>query len=273
MDFLTEPEPPRGQPQTVAPGIRRIVAPNPGSMTYYGTNTYLIDVPDGVLVLDPGPEDAAHREAVLKAAGPQVAGILLSHTHHDHVAGLPALRAATGAPVYGWHDPVDPTGTPDVALRDDDEVMGWRALYTPGHALDHLCFAGPGGVLFSADHVMGWSTSVVAPPRGDMSQYFASLRRLLARTGDELYLPGHGPPIPRPRDHAAALLAHRQAREDSVLASLGAAPSSLQELVARLYPSIDRRLHLAAERTLMAHLDKLAKDGRAIQAGEGWSRI
>ncbi len=262
--FLTEPEPQRGVPLPVAPGIRRIVAPNPGAMTYWGTNTYLIDEPGGRLVLDPGPDDAAHVAAVL-AAGP-VTRIVLSHTHPDHLGALAALRAATGAPVFGWHAPEMPVAL-DGALQDGCQVGRWQALHTPGHAPDHLCFAGPDGVLFSADTVMGWSTSTVAP--GGMADYFASLRRLLAR-GDQMLLPGHGPPIPEPRVFVRALLDHRLAREAAILAALGTVPRTSRAVTAELYADVDPRLLRAAERNVIAHLDKLRGEGWVRNGAEGW---
>ena len=257
MNFLTEPEPARDVPTPVAPGIRRIVANNPGAMTYWGTNTYLLD--DGTVV-DPGPDDSAHVAAILAAGS--VTRILVSHAHPDHVGALPALRAATGAPVFAWHDP----------LVDNDRVGDWQALHTPGHAPDHLCFAGPGGVLFSADHVMAWSTSVVNPPAGAMAAYFASLRRLLARD-DGLYLPGHGPPLATPRPFVEALLEHRLAREASILAALGPAPIGTRALTEQLYGFADPRLLRAAERNVIAHLDKLAAEGRAVRRDDGWRPV
>lgn len=269
MRFLSEPEPPRGAAMAVAPGIRRIVAPNPGAMTCWGTNTYLIETDGGVLVLDPGPDDAGHVAAVAAAAG-RVRAILLSHTHPDHLGGVDALRTATGAPVHGWHDPAVGSFVPDVALRDGDLAFGWTALHTPGHAPDHLCFAAPdGGVLASADHVMGWSSTVVIPPDGRMAEYFSSLERLLARE-DRLYLPGHGPPIEAPLEHVRALLAHRQAREAAVLAALGPAPRTVEAIVGQLYAEVSPTLHRAAGLTVRAHLTKLAEEGRAAEMAGGW---
>ena len=198
VGFLTEAEPARDVALPVQPGIRRVVAANPSPMTYWGTNTYLIDTPEGVLVLDPGPDDAGHVTTVLAAAGAPVVGILLTHTHHDHLGAVAALRTATGAPVHAWHEPADDRFVPDRALCDGDVAEGWTALHTPGHAADHLCFARVDGTVFSGDHVMGWSSSVVSPPGGNMRQYFGSLQRMLARD-DALYLPGHGPAIPSPR--------------------------------------------------------------------------
>ncbi len=267
MAFLTEPEPVRGAPVAVARGIRRVVAPNPSAMTYWGTNTYLIDAPGGVLVLDPGPDDDAHVRAVLAAAGP-VGAILLSHTHHDHLGAVAALRAATGAPVHAWHAPADPGFVPDVGLADGDRVWGWQAIHTPGHAPDHLCFAGPGGVVFSADHVMGWSSSVVGPPGGSMAAYFASLERMLARE-DRVYLPGHGPPVPEPRGFVQDLLAHRREREAQVLGALTTAPQSAAAMAERLY-QVPSALKRAAERNVAAHLVKLAGEGFAREEAGGW---
>ena len=265
-EFLSEPEPLRGIPHKVAPGIIRIVAPNPSPMTYWGTNTYLIEGPEGLTVLDPGPDDAGHVQVIL-AVG-TIRRILLSHTHSDHVDAVPALRAATGAPVYAWHDAAGEF-TPDVPLQEGSVVAGWTALHTPGHAPDHLCFAGPGGVLFSADHVMAWSTSVVSPPHGSMTAYVASLDRLLARN-DSLYLPGHGPPLAAPRAYVEGLRAHRLAREASILAVLGPEPVASRALTERLYANTDRRLWRAAERNVLSHLDKLAAEGRACRQGDGW---
>ena len=262
--FLTEPEPPRGVALPVAPGISRIVAPNPGPMTYWGTNTYLIEEPGGRLVLDPGPDDAGHLAAIL-ATGP-ITRIVLTHTHPDHLDGLPALRAATGAPVSGWYAPEVP-GAWDSPLQDGSRVGAWQAIHTSGHAPDHLCFAGPDGTLFSADTVMGWSTSTVAS--GGMADYFTSLRRLLGRD-DRLLLPGHGPPIPEPRAFVQALLDHRLQREAAILAALGPQPRTSRAVTKELYADVDPRLLRAAERNVIAHLDKLRGEGRVRDVPEGW---
>ncbi|MBU6499845.1 MAG: MBL fold metallo-hydrolase, partial [Rhodospirillales bacterium] len=247
-----------------------IVAANPGPMTYHGTNTYLIEEAQGFAVLDPGPEDDAHVAAILAATGGRVARILLSHTHRDHVGALPALRAATGAPSYGFRDSADAGFTADIALDDGDAVGPWQALHTPGHCPDHLCFARADGVVFSADHVMSWSSSVVSPPQGDMVAYFASLHRLLAR-GDSLYLPGHGPPITAPRAFAQGLLDHRRQREAAILAALGDEAQVIEALVGAIYGAIDPRLSAAAGRNVLAHLLKLQQEGRAAPRGVGWA--
>ncbi len=265
MAFLTEASPLRGVALDVAPGIRRIVAENPGPMTYHGTNTYLLEGPDGVMVLDPGPEDALHLAAVLKAAG-KVAKILISHSHIDHVAGLPAMRAATGAPVYAYAASLEP----DHVLADHDVVAGLVALHTPGHAPDHLCFARADGVVMTADHVMGWSTSVVNPPEGDMAAYFASLHRLLGRE-DRLYLPGHGPAIENPAVHVRFLLDHRMGREAAILRALVAGPQDVAALVSTLYVGLADRLRPAAARNVTSHLIKLQAEGRAVPNAEAWA--
>jgi glyoxylase-like metal-dependent hydrolase (beta-lactamase superfamily II) len=271
MRFLTEPEPTRGVAQEVAPGVRRIVADNPGPMTYHGTNTYLIETADGVTVLDPGPDSPAHASAILSAGNNRIARILLSHTHRDHVGAAAALKAATGAPAYGYTHSAEPSFTPDVPLGDGDTVAGLLAIHTPGHAADHLCFAMPGGVLFTGDHVMPWSTSVVNPPNGDMAAYFASLRLLLDRD-DRIYLSGHGPPLDDPHPHVRELLRHRIERETAIAAALGDGPTSTQGLTELVYPHLDPRLRRVAERNVLAHLLKLQREGRARQEAEAWRR-
>ncbi len=263
--FLSEPEPARGIPHQVAAGIRRIVANNPSPMTYWGTNTYIIEAEDGLMVLDPGPADPAHVEALL-AVGP-IVRILLSHTHHDHLGAVDALRQATGAPVHAWHTPSVPVG-PFEPVRDGDVVAGWEAVFTPGHAGDHVCFARD-GVVFSADHVMGWSSSVVSPPDGDMAAYIDSLRRMLTRT-DRLYLPGHGPAVPMPAPLVRGLLTHRLMREAAILAALGPEPKGSRALTQQLYSQVEPRLLRAAERNVLAHLQKLVAEGRASAGPDGW---
>jgi glyoxylase-like metal-dependent hydrolase (beta-lactamase superfamily II) len=269
MAFLTEPAPARGVAEPILPGVRRLVAENPTPMTYHGTNTYLIDGPDGLTVLDPGPDLPAHVAAILAATGGQVARIVLTHTHHDHLGALPALRSATGAPTYGWHRSADDSFSPDHPLQDGDEVAGMTAVFTPGHAADHLCFAMPGGLLFSGDHVMSWSTSTVSPPGGSMSDYFASLERLLGRD-DVAYLCGHGPLLRNPHPYVRELLAHRQAREAAIAAALQAGPASTLGLMESLYSKLNPVLRRAAERNVHSHLLKLEAEGRARRDGELW---
>ena len=270
LAFLTEPVPERGALLPVLPGVSRIVADNPSRMTYHGTNTYLIEAEDGVTVLDPGPDEPAHVANILRLTPGPIVRILLSHTHRDHFGAVAALKVATGAPTYGWHQSADTLFTPDIPIHDGETVIGMEAVFTPGHAADHVCFARPDGVLFSADHVMGWSSSIVSPPGGDMAAYFASLRRLLARP-EHTYLCGHGPVLTDPHPYVTALLDHRIARENAIAAALhGTGRQTTKALVDGLYSKIDPILKMAAERNVLAHLMKLQGEGRVTRHGDDW---
>ncbi len=268
LRFLTEPPPPRATLLPIQPAVSRLVADNPGRMTYHGTNTYLIERAGGVVVVDPGPNDAAHVADILRLAPGPIRLVLLTHTHADHLGAVRALQQATNAPTAAWHASADPAFTPDQALRDGDEIAGMMALFTPGHAADHLCFALPDGTVLSGDLVMAWSTTVISPPGGDMAAYFTSLHRLLSRPGDTRYLPGHGPPLPDPADYVSALLAHRLAREEAILVALASAPATPAMLVEALYPGLDPALQPAAARSVLAHLLKLQSEGR-LRRGDG----
>jgi glyoxylase-like metal-dependent hydrolase (beta-lactamase superfamily II) len=273
MAFLTEPEPARGKILPVLPGISRVVAANPSPMTYHGTNTYLIDTPDGLAVLDPGPDSARHVQDLLDLTGGAVKHILISHTHHDHIGAVPALQKATGAPTVGYKISAEDSFTPDIKLDDGDVYAGLTALYTPGHAADHICLqmkATDGTrVLFSADHVMSWSSSIVSPPLGNMVAYFNSLKLLLDRN-DDVFLPGHGPILPNPRDLVRDLLHHRETREQALLVELAKGPANTHALMTALYSQTDPRLRRAAERNVLAHLLKLEAEGNAHRDGERW---
>lgn len=274
MPFMTEPEPERGANLPVLQGISRIVANNPSPMTYFGTNTYLIETAEGLAVLDPGPADhAEHVEAILRHTGGQIAFIVVSHTHHDHVGAVPALQAATGAPTVGFRHSALAAFEPDIKLDSGDSIGGLVALHTPGHAADHLCFAWPGlsgdKVLFSADHVMSWSTSIVSPPGGDMRDYFASLKLLLDRD-DDVFLPGHGPPLREPRSLVQAMLTHRMIREQAIARKLQDGSADTHTIMDALYSQLDPRLRRAAERNVLAHLLKMEADGKVARDGEVW---
>ncbi|WP_426956892.1 MBL fold metallo-hydrolase [Muricoccus radiodurans] len=284
---------PVGEVQAIAPGIRRLLCGNPGPFTFRGTNTYLIGRGE-VAVLDPGPVDADHLAAILRAtAGERITRIVISHTHRDHSAGAAPLKAETGAETFGFGPHVTPPEAggeggdhgfiPDHRLADGALLEGrdWRltALHTPGHCANHLCFAhegegAPAGILFSADHVMSWSTSVVSPPDGDMADYMRSLARVAARD-DSWLLPGHGPPLDDPAPFLTALAAHRREREAKVLDALRAATRSggtaaAAALVSPVYgPDLDPRLAPAAARSLLAHLVKLAAEGAAESEADG----
>jgi glyoxylase-like metal-dependent hydrolase (beta-lactamase superfamily II) len=270
MAFLSESEPARHVALDVLPGIRRVVARNPAAMTYHGTNTYLIDRPEGTIVLDPGPEGhPEHVEDIMRATGGKISLILLSHSHHDHHGLLDALRLASGAPTYGFTQSANPAVSTDHHLADGDTIAGLTAIHTPGHAGDHLCLAMAGGILFSADHVMAWSTTVVSPPGGDMSAYFRSLERLLARD-DRVYLPGHGPALPDPHPYVRDLLQHRQQREAAIVAALRRRPGGAGDIMRELYSKLDPTLQRAAERNVLAHLMKLEAEGQVERDGEIW---
>ena len=273
-----------GRLEAVAPGIRRIVARNPGPFTFKGTGTYVVGEGE-VAVIDPGPDLDEHVAALLAAlAGERVSHILVTHTHRDHSPAAKPLKTATGAPTYGFGphaggrrgEPGAEEGgdwdfVPDVTLREGDEIAGagWRfeAVHTPGHTSNHLCFALPErGILFSGDHVMGWSTSVIAPPDGDMSAYMASLDKLLGRA-DQVYWPTHGPAITEPHRHVRAFIAHRREREAGVLDCLGAGAQRIGAIVARLYAGLEPGLHRAAGRSVHAHLLDLVERGLADSDG------
>ena len=274
MPFLTEPEPERGANLPILPGISRIVANNPSLMTYFGTNTYLIETEEGTVVLDPGPEDhPEHVDAIMRHTGGQIAFLLVSHTHHDHVGAVPALQAKCGAPSVGFKVSGLDTFDADIKLSDGDVLAGLTALHTPGHALDHLCFGLPAKngdrVLFSADHVMSWSTSIVSPPGGDMKDYFNSLDVLLKRD-DEIYLSGHGPMLRDPRALVREMLTHRMMREQSIAKKLTEGPASTYTLMDALYSQVNPRLRNAAERNVLSHLLKMEVEGKVALDGEMW---
>jgi len=280
-DFRTDMQFVYGEPRELAPGIVRLVANNPSVFTFKGTNTYILGA-DEIAIIDPGPDDDAHFEATIRAiAGRRVSHILVTHTHRDHVDGLPRLTAATGATVCGFGrqarqegvvkaspsgtEFVDQSFSPDLVLQDGDEVGGdgWsvRAIHTPGHAPDHLCFAmDDRKILFSGDHVMGWNTSVVAPPEGSMRDYMASLERLMQRD-DEIYLPGHGGRIENPARFAKAFLIHRRNREHAILEAIRSGNETIAEIVAQIYQGLDPRLVRAASMSVLAHIEHLVHRG------------
>jgi glyoxylase-like metal-dependent hydrolase (beta-lactamase superfamily II) len=272
MAFLKEIEPERGAALPVVRGVRRVVAGNPSQMTYHGTNTYLVDDDaGGITVIDPGPDDARHVDAVVHAGDGRIRRILVSHTHPDHVGGAARLAAATGAPTHGWAQSAAETFHADHPMADGETIAGLTALFTPGHAADHLCFEWRDGIVFTADHVMGWASSIVNPPKGDMRAYVASLRLMLTRP-HRLYLCGHGPVVPDPQAHVRALLANRIRRERAIAAALCRAPSDTYTLMDRLYAKLDPMLRRAAERNVLAHLVKMEAEGLVVRDGALWRR-
>jgi len=268
--FFTEPEPRRAQGVEVAEGIQRMVANNPGKMTYYGTNTYLIDTTEGRFVIDPGPvEDHDHFEAIVANLGPNPTGILITHHHSDHFGAAPALRERTALPVYVSRVFPDDAFEPDGYLDDGDVIGGLTVLHTPGHASDHLCFSRPDGILFSGDHMMSWNSSIVSPPDGNMRDYCTQLQRLIDRD-DKICLPGHGPVLRDPRPYIQRLLGNRMRREAEILAHLSKTPDTIQNIAASVYKKSDPHIAMAAERNAAAHLEKLLSESRVIQRGEIW---
>jgi glyoxylase-like metal-dependent hydrolase (beta-lactamase superfamily II) len=275
-----------GVADALTPLIRRVIANNPGAFTFHGTGTYIVghDRPgSAVAVIDPGPDLADHVAALLRAVdGQRVSHIIVTHTHRDHSPAAAALKAATGAPIWGCapHARYEGEGVeaggdfdyaPDRELKDGEIVSGgsWtlEAVHTPGHTSNHLCYElREENALFCGDHVMGWSTTIVSPPDGDMLAYMTSLARLRAR-GETRYYPTHGAPIDAPRDFVDALAAHRREREEQIAACLVDGVGRIPAMVARMYADIDPKMHPAAARSVLAHLVHMVATGRAICAG------
>lgn len=275
-----------GRADRVSPLIRRVVANNPGPFTFTGTGTYIVggERPGaGVAVIDPGPLDDAHLEALLAAVeGQRVSHVLVTHTHRDHAPlARPFAEAVGGPPILAARPPVrtihasaaldeedDETFVPDVILTGGEHIEGdgWtiEALATPGHASNHMAFVlKDENALFSGDHVMGWSTTVVAPPDGDMADYMASLDAVIARGFSTLW-PTHGGPVTDPAPFLHAYRAHRLEREQQILARLQAGDRTIAEMVPVLYAAVDRRLWPAASLSVWAHLIALVRGGRAV---------
>lgn len=275
-----------GQAIQLEPLVTRILAPNPSPFTYTGTETYLVGTTD-LAVIDPGPDLPEHVDALLAAiAGRPVVAILCTHTHRDHSPASRAVKAATGAPITGCAPlalnddgpradaAFDRDYAPDRVLADGDRVEGdgWTltAVATPGHTSNHLCFAlEQSGALFTGDHVMGWSTSVVAPPDGDMGAYMSSLDKLLARR-DRVYYPAHGDPVDKPQRLVRGIMGHRKQREGQILRLLDAEVGEIPAMVERMYVGLDPRLTGAAGRSVLAHLIDLQQRGLARAEGEAW---
>ena len=274
---------PYAQLEQIEPGIARVLAHNPSAFTYYGTQTYLIGTSE-LAVIDPGPDLPEHVDALVEAiAGRPVAAILCTHTHRDHSPASRALKDATGAPIVGCA-PLAMEGTgleagfdydyaPDRVLADGESLTvdgtAITAVATPGHTSNHLCFA-RGAALWSGDHVMGWSTTVVVPPDGDMAAYMASLDRLRQRD-DRIYYPAHGPAVTNPKQYVRHLIGHRMQREKQILRLVGERARDIPDIVANAYPGLDPRLVMAAGASVLAHLVDLEKRGLVKSAGESWT--
>lgn len=270
---------PSGKLLSLTRRVRRIVANNPGAMTFTGTCTYVVGQGE-VAVIDPGPDLPQHIAALLDALlHERVTHILVTHTHRDHCGAAAALKAATGARLVGCaaytapehaaevlENAHEPLYAPDAVMADGDVIAGrdftLESVATPGHTGNHLSFAlAAEKALFSGDHVMAWSTSVIIPPDGGMSDYMASLEKLQHRS-ETIYWPGHGAPVQEPQAYLAALVRHRRRREASILAELAKGPASVAELVAAIYRQLDPALHAAARLSVTAHLEDFEKRGR-----------
>lgn len=277
-----------GRCDRLSPMIRRVVAPNENAFSFKGTGTYIVGEGE-IAVIDPGPLIDAHVQALFDAIkGERVTHILITHTHTDHSPAAAPLKAATGAKTYAFgphpskhvgdgikvEEGGDMAFRPDVTLRDGDAIQGrgwsFEAVHTPGHTSNHLCFAlNEERAFFPGDHVMGWSTTVIAPPDGDMAAYFASLDRLLPRN-DVTYYPTHGDPISHPQDFVRMLIDHRRAREAQVLSALRLGLHTIPDMVAVIYADVDKRLHPAAGLSVLAHLNLLIHAGRVRATGQNF---
>jgi glyoxylase-like metal-dependent hydrolase (beta-lactamase superfamily II) len=288
LDFDTQFDPAYGEAIELAPGVLRLTVNNSGPFTFYGTNSYIVGR-DTLAIIDPGPEDEAHYSALLQAIGGRpVSHIFVSHTHRDHSPLASRLARETGAitAAEGPHRPARPLRigeinpldasadtdfAPALTLRDNSVTAGdgWaiRTILTPGHTANHAAFALEGtGILFSADHVMAWATSIVAPPDGAMADYMASLDRLLQRD-DRILLPGHGGPVRKPRAFIRGLKTHRRMRERAIMERLGQGDRTIADLVKAIYRDTDPRLHGAAGLSVLAHLEDLVTRGLAATDG------
>jgi glyoxylase-like metal-dependent hydrolase (beta-lactamase superfamily II) len=268
-----------GRIDLIAPGIRRVLAPNPSAFTYLGTGTYIVGS-GTVAVIDPGPASPEHIDALAVAlAGETVSHIVCTHTHADHSPGSRLLQERVGGLIVGCaphpegdklveltsssEEHFDADHVPQWLMTDGDSIdgPGWtlEAVHTPGHIANHLCFAfREQNVLFSGDHVMAWSTSVVSPPGGDLDDYLESLHKVLARN-EATYWPTHGPSVDDPKRFVTELIEHRNGRTAQVLEALAVEPMTIPQLVGRMYPGLDERLIKAAGRSVLAHLESLER--------------
>lgn len=290
-----------GETEQLEPMVRRVLAPNASPYTYTGTQTWIVGTGDDVAVIDPGPVGSGksigdpadingegHVDAILSAVGnAKIRAIICTHTHRDHSPAAAPLKAKTGASIIGCaplsiaddgpraDSAFDPDYAPDHILTDGEEICGdgWtlQAVTTPGHTSNHICYAlKESGALFTGDHVMKWSTSVVSPPDGDMSDYMASLQKLYVRE-DKVYYPAHGPAINKPQQLVRGMIGHRRQRERQILKLLETMPHEIPAMVAKMYKGLDERLIGAAGRSVLAHLVDLQNKGQVDLNGEIWN--
>ncbi|HSS13670.1 MAG TPA: MBL fold metallo-hydrolase [Rhizomicrobium sp.] len=291
MNFDRSLDAPPGIEMRLSPLVSRVLAPNPGPFTFRGTGVYIVGQGPCVAVIDPGPLLAGHVENLQRVLAPRrISHILVTHTHRDHSPAAQALKLWSGAPTYGVplaaravsadlqeamvDEAHDHDFVPDIVVRDGMRIEGdgfeLECVATPGHTANHMCYGlAAEGALFSGDHVMRWSTSVIAPPDGNMGDYLASLEKLAAR-GDKILYPTHGSPIANPRDWLGQLIAHRRMRQSQIVAALAEGPQTVRELAARLYPDIEPALRPAAGQQIAAHLEHLASRAEAVPENGYW---
>ncbi|MBL02144.1 MAG: MBL fold metallo-hydrolase [Acidobacteria bacterium] len=271
-----------GRPAQISSNVRRVIANNPSAFTLYGTGTYILGRGE-VAVIDPGPADKSHVNAILEATrGEKITHMLVTHTHMDHSPGCALLAEFCDAETYAYgphgsgkqeqgivvEEGGDTDFRPDNEVRHGDKIDGstWsvECVYTPGHTSNHVCYSLAGeSILFSGDHVMGWSTSIISPPDGDMEAYMESLQVLLGRN-DAVYWPTHGPAITRPTEHVQAFIAHRKEREEQIMQALRVGETTIQEMVPNMYKEVPEYLHGAAARSVLASIEYLVKRGEVI---------
>lgn len=291
IPFIRIFEAPYGKEVRLSPLVSRVLAQNPGPFTFKGTGVYIVGGRD-VAVIDPGPLLDAHLDALKRAlSGRRVTHILITHTHSDHSPAARPLQEWTGAKTYAFgphgagkteegvrvEEGGDMTFVPNVRVKEGDVLAGdgfsIECVYTPGHTSNHMCFAlREENALFTGDHIMGWSTTVVTPPDGDMAQYMASVQKLIARD-DRILYPTHGAPITDPKPFLEAYLAHRLEREKQILDCIRNDLCTIPEMVARLYADVDKRLHPAASRSVLAHLIQLGNEGRVREQNGRYTLI
>lgn len=291
MNFDRSLDVPAGIEVRLSPLVSRVLAPNPGPFTFKGTGVYIVGAGPQVAVIDPGPVVPGHIESLKQVLAPRrISHILVTHTHRDHSPAAASLKAWSGAPIYGLplasravpatseegmaDEAHDHDFAPDVAAQDGMRIAAegfeLECVATPGHTANHICYAlVQERALFSGDHVMGWSTSVIAPPDGHMGDYLASLEKLAARD-DKILYPTHGSPITSPREWLGQLIAHRRMRESQIVAALADGALGVAELANRLYPGIEPMLRPAACQQIAAHLEHLHADGRAAAQNGRW---
>jgi glyoxylase-like metal-dependent hydrolase (beta-lactamase superfamily II) len=285
IPFIREFNAPYEDEVRVSPLITRVLAENPGPFTFKGTGVYIVGDED-VAVIDPGPDFLEHVEALKRALKDRrVTHILVTHTHTDHSPAAKYVKEWSGAKTYAFgphgsgkaeegirvEEGGDRDFTPDMRVKDGEIIEGngftFECVYTPGHTSNHMCFAlREEKSLFTGDHIMGWSTTVVTPPDGDMAQYMASVRKLQPRD-DRILYPTHGAPITDPKPFLAAYLEHRLDRERQIIACIKDGIATIPDMVARMYANVDKRLHPAASRSVLAHLIQLEQDGRVVSDG------